>query len=468
MVMRKGVDFLVIGGGPDGHRAAIEAGRAGSSVLLVEQGPVLGGECVARGTIPSKTLRETATYLAGLRDRCEGVLDVELAADTKVAGLMGRMKAVRENHETYMNAQVDCSSIDRLHGRVSFLGPHKVEVSLRDGGRKKVTARHVIIATGSRPRDPENVPIDHELILDSDSILSLMYLPRTLAVLGSGVIACEFASIFAAIGVQVTMIDKRVRPLDFLDPELSDEFLRSFEERGGTYIGSAGWESVEADGYEVRIDLGSGEVHKFDKCLCALGRVANVDDLNLSAAGIDLDEKGVIPVDEFGRTETPSIYAVGDVVGPPALAATAVMQGRNAVRHALDMSIGDTSNQTPTGIYTIPDIASIGLTEGEARERHGEVFVGRASFAEVTKGQISGNEHGFLKLIVSTEGYILGAQIAGEGATELIHLAQMAMFANLTVDAFLQNAFNFPTLAEAYRVAALSVSSQIVQRQRAG
>jgi len=466
--MRKGVDFLVIGGGPAGHRAAIEASKAGSSVLLVEQGPAVGGECVARGTIPSKILRETATYLAGLRDRCEGVLEVELAADTKVAGLMRRMKSVRENHEMSMDGQVENNGIDRLHGRVVFLGPHKVEVGLRDGGRKKITARHVIIATGSRPRDPENVPIDHELILDSDSILSLIYLPRTLAVLGSGVIACEFASIFAAIGVQVTMIDKRVRPMDFLDPELSAEFLRSFEERGGTYIGSAGWESVEADGYEVRVDLGSGEIHKFDKCLCALGRVANVDDLNLAAAGIDLDDKGVIPVDEFGRTKTPSIYAVGDVVGPPALAATAVMQGRNAVRHALDMPVGDTSNQVPTGIYTIPDIASVGLTESEAREENGEVFVGRATFGEIAKGQISGNVHGFLKLLVSADGHILGAQIAGEGATELIHLAQMAMFANQTVDAFLQSAFNFPTLAEAYRVAALNVSSQIVQRQQAG
>ncbi len=465
--MSKDIDFLVIGGGPSGHRAAIQAGKAGKSVLLVEQGPSLGGECVSRGTIPSKTLRETASYLAGLRDRSEGVLDFQLASDMKVASLMRRLKNVRENHESYMGRQVDRNGVERLHGRATFLNPHKLEIHLRDGGRKKVSAKHVVIATGSRPRDPENVPIDHELVLDSDSILSLIYLPRTLAVLGGGVIASEFASIFAALGVEVTMIDRRARPLDFLDPELSGEFVRTFEAKGGRFIGSAAFESIRADGYEVKVNVGGGEVLTVDKCLCALGRVANVDGLNLEAAGVELDKRGIIPVDEFGRTNTPGIYAVGDVVGPPALAATAIMQGRIAVRHALDLPIDDISDQVPIGIYTIPEIASIGLAEEEARERHGDIFVGRATFGEIARGQISGNVNGLLKIIVAPDGKLLGTQIAGEGATELIHVAQMAMYARLTVDAFLQNVFNFPTLAEAYRVAALSVSSQIVQRKAA-
>lgn len=463
--MGKNVDFLVIGGGPSGHRAAIQAARAGKSVLLVEKGANLGGECVSRGTIPSKILRETAVHLTGLRKRSEAVFDVKLRADTKVASLMQRLKSVRENNERYMEDQLDRNGVQRLHGRATFVSSHKIEVVSRNGARKKVTAKHIVVATGSRPWDPETVPIDHEMILDSDSILTLIYLPKTMAVLGGGVIACEFASIFTSLGVEVTIIDDQPAPLDFLDPELSSEFVRTFESEGGRFIGSVQFESVAVEGYECKIQLDNGEVITVEKCLCALGRVANVNGLNLKAAGIELTDRTVIPVDEFGRTEMPHIYAVGDVVGPPALAAPAIMQGRNAIRHALGLSIAAVANQVPISIYAIPEIASIGLTEEQAREQHGEIVVGRATFGEIARGQINGHVNGLLKLVVAADGKLLGAHIAGEGAAELIHLAQIAICAKLTIDVFLQNVFNFPTLAEAYQVAALSVSGQIVRQQ---
>jgi len=466
--MKKRVDFLVIGGGPSGHRAAIQAAKAGRSVVLVERGHTLGGECVHRGTIPSKTLRESAMYLDGLRQRSEGVFDVQMRADTKVASLMRRMKKVREGHETYMGRQAERNGVEHWQGLAAFRSPHEVEVVLRDGGRQCVKADFIVIATGSHPRRPEEVPIDHEIILDSDSILSLIYLPKSLVVLGAGVIACEFASVFASLGVEVTMVDRHERPLGFLDPELTDEFVRAFENRGGRFVPSRKTVAVTTDGYNAFVELEGGEKIQAEKCLCALGRVANVNELNLGGAGLELTESGLITVDDFGRTEVPHIYGVGDVVGPPALAATAVMQGRIAVRHALGLPTSDFPDQVPVGIYTIPEIASVGLTEAQAIQEHGAATVGRARFGEIARGHINGHTDGLLKLVADEQGEkLLGAHIVGEGATELIHVAQMALYAGLPLEAFLDNVFNFPTLAEAYRVAALNLVGQMTFRQTA-
>src|SRR5581483_3590212 len=335
-----------------------------------------------------------------------------------------------------------------------------------DGSERRLRADVIVIATGSRPRAPSHVAIDHENVLDSDSILSLTYLPRSLTVLGGGVIASEYASVLAKLCVAVTMVDESDRPLRFLDREVTERFLADFEASGGRYLGSRRAHRVSFDGVgTVHAELTDGDTLASDKLLVALGRVANVEGLDLAAAGLALNERGVIPVDASCRTIQPHIYAAGDVIGPPALAATSMEQGRRAVCHAFGIPPGHPPELSPIGIYTIPEIASVGIDQSEAVRRHGGALVGRARFDEVARGQISGATSGFLKLVADARGErLLGAHVVGEGATELIHVAQMALVAHLPVDAFIENIFNFPTFAEAYRVAALDIAGRRARR----
>jgi NAD(P) transhydrogenase len=459
-------DVLVLGAGPAGHKAAIQAAKAQKQVLLVDRDPSAGGECVQRGTIPSKTLRESASYLIGLRARSEGVIEVSVPAETKVASLMRRLKSVRTSHERYLDGQLERNGVQRLRGRARFVSPELVEVRSPDKSVRRVRAEVVVIATGSRPRQPEHVPVDHEHVLDSDSILSLIYLPESLTVLGAGVIACEFASIFAALGVKVTLVDAGARPLAFLDPELTALYLKAFERMGGRFLAQQKTRSVRWDGTAVVTECESGEVLRSEKLLCALGRVANVQDLGLEAAGIALTPRGHVPVDAHLRTVVPHVYAAGDVVGPPALAATAVDQGRRAVRHALGLALEQAGDQVPVGIYTIPEIASVGLSEEEARAKHGGAVVGRAKFDELARAHINGQTEGLLKLVADPRGKVVGAHIVGEAAIELVHVAQMALIGGLTLETFVDHVFNFPTMAEAYRVAAIDASTRLAAAQR--
>jgi len=455
-------DFLVLGAGPAGQKAAIQAAKSGQRVLLVDREARAGGECVHRGTIPSKTLRESALYLTGLKQRAAGIVAHGLGPATKVEGLMKRLHQVLSAHEGYLDRQLARNQIERRRGRARFLDEHTVEITAIDGRQDRVRAEFIVIATGSRPRTPADMPVDHEQILDSDSILSLIYLPKSLVVLGAGVIACEFATIFQALGVQVTMVDKGARPLAFLDQELTELFVRKFESNGGRFLAGQKHQAVEQDGLGTcAVVLESGEVLRPEKVLVALGRSAALAGLGLENAGLQPTERGFLGVDAHCRTSVPHIYAAGDVIGPPALAASSMEQGRRAVRHALGLPLGPNTDTIPAGIYTIPEMASVGLTEAEARKRHGPVLCGRARFEELARGQINGETEGLVKLIADPDGeYVLGAQILGEGATELIHLAQMAMVGRLPVSTFVENIFNFPTLAEAYRVAALDVIGQ--------
>jgi NAD(P) transhydrogenase len=331
-----------------------------------------------------------------------------------------------------------------------------------DGIKQTLTADTIVIATGSRPRAPAEIPIDHEHILDSDSILSMIYLPRSLTVLGGGIIALEYASIFAALGVQVTIIDRADRPLQFFDAELVRTFVQSFEQIGGRYCGGQAMREVRWDGIsQVVTTLQDGQVFTSDKMLVALGRQANIEDLNLSATGLIATEKGTLAVNEHCQTAIPHIYGVGDLIGSPGLASTAMEQGRRAVCHALGLPEGQSANIIPIGIYTIPEMASIGIDEAAARTRYRGVIVGRARFNEIARGQISDIHNGLLKMVADPTGtYLLGVQIVGEGATELIHVGQMALQHAATVDSFVENIFNFPTLAESYRVAALDIVGQ--------
>jgi NAD(P) transhydrogenase len=311
--------------------------------------------------------------------------------------------------------------------------------------------------------------VDHEHIVDSDSILSVSYLPESLTVLGSGVIACEYASIFAALGTKVTIIDRAPRPLSFLDPEISEHFTRQLEQFGGRFVALRKLQSVAWDGLSlVETKLDDGQVVHSEKLFCALGRIAQVGGLGLDLAGVALTPRGLIAVDEHGRTSASHIYAAGDVVGPPALASTSMDQGRRAVCHAFSAEVGEARDATPSGIYTIPELAMVGLTEAEATERHGSALVGRAKFNEVARGQISAAEDGLLKLVAHPEtGVILGAHAAGETAADLVHIGQMAILGGMTFHTFIDAIFNFPTYAEAYRIAALDLFGKQAQRGRA-
>lgn len=458
-------DVVVLGSGPSGHKAALHAAMAGKQVALVEALPGLGGACVHAGTIPSKTLRETALHLASFRERSGGVVDLTLGEDVQVQSLMTRLQDVIDGHVRVADAALVRAGVQVFHGRGGFVSPHEVSVQSPTGATRVLRASLVVIATGSRPRTPPDIPVDHENILDSDSILSLIYLPRSLVVLGAGVIASEYASIFAALGVQVTLVDRGARPMPFLDPELTERFLAHFEGRGGRFVGQAKVRSIAFDGVSsVLTTLESGERLVADKVLCAQGRVANVEHLRVEAAGLRTTERGLIEVDAHCRTAMPHIYAVGDVIGPPSLASAAVEQGRRAMCHAYSLEPGSPASTVPMGVYTIPEMSTVGLSEAEARAADAGVLVGRAPFSEVARGLINGAHEGLLKLVADGAGRrLLGAHIVGEGATELVHVAQMALLHGASIDVFVENIFNFPTLAEAYRVAALDI---VAQRER--
>jgi NAD(P) transhydrogenase len=460
-------DLVVVGGGPAGQKAAVQAAKAGVRVLLIERAKSAGGACVRYGTIPSKTLRETALSLGKFRRLTAHVMDVEMPAHLQVSSLMERKEEVVAAHERYMQAQLERNGIEVQQGVARFVSPERLEVTLLDGSKRQLTSRFFVIAAGSSPRTPDNVPVDHEHILDSDSLLSLSYLPESLVVLGAGVIACEYASIFAALGVRVTIVDKGERPLGFMDQELVEHFLRELREVGGQFLGGKSLQRVSFDGLSsVETHLAGGELLKSEKLFCALGRVAPVAALGLDAAGVKVSSRGLIEVDEHLRTSVPHIYAAGDVIGPPALASTSMEQGRRAACHALGLDLGRQGDLAPAGIYTIPELGSVGLTEQQARERYGDALVGRAKFEEVARGQISAAENGLLKLVAHPEtGVVLGAHAAGESATELVHVGQMAIIGGLHFDTFIDTVFNFPTFAEAYRVAAFDLLKQ--QRARA-
>ncbi|MEO6546118.1 MAG: Si-specific NAD(P)(+) transhydrogenase [Nitrospiraceae bacterium] len=457
-------DIVVIGSGPAGQKAAIQGAKAGKHVAVIEREPGVGGGCVYRGTIPSKTLRESALQL-DRPNRSSSTVDVRVPPNILIASLMHRVDEVVTAHGVYMEKQLKRNGISFFHGRVRFCSATLLEMLSVDGVTQLFTADTIVIATGSRPRAPVEIPIDHEHILDSDSILSMIYLPRSLTVLGGGVVASEYASIFAALGVQVTIIDRADRPLQFLDAELVKMFVQSFEQQGGRYCAGQAIKNVRWDGIsQVVTTLQDGQVVSSDKMLVAMGRQPNLEDLNLSATGLPLTEKGTLAVNEHCQTALPHIYGVGDLLGPPGLASTAMEQGRRAMCHALGLPEGR-SPDIPIGIYTIPEMSSIGLDEAAARARYREVLIGRARFDEIARGQISGMSNGLLKLVADPTGvYLLGVQIIGEGATELIHVGQIALQHAATIDSFVENIFNFPTLAEGYRIAALDIAGQRQKR----
>lgn len=459
------VDLLVIGSGPGGQKAAIAGAKAGADVVLVESARSIGGSCVQYGTIPSKTLRQLALSWAQA-DRLHPYEREEQRA-LPMGELKTRVDSVLAHHSRFMRDQLLRNGVAIERGRASFESPHELCVTTPRGAARRFEADFVVVATGSRPRTLEAVPVDHEHVLDSDSILSLSYLPESLVVLGGGVIACEYASIFARMGTEVTMVDRAPRPLVFLDPELSAGFVEALTGMGGHYLPEQKALSIQWDGFSRNmIALEGDRFVEAEKILVALGRSGYVEGLALERAGLEANSRGLLDVDEHLRTAVPHIYAVGDLIGPPALATTAMEQGRRAVQHAVGSSPANDVSSLPVGIYTIPDISTIGANEEEARKKGREVVVGVAHFREVARALINGEPEGWLKLVVEVGSErLLGVQVIGEGATDLVHLGQMAILAERTINDLIETAFNFPTLAEAYRIASLDALGRIEARR---
>jgi NAD(P) transhydrogenase len=454
-------DLICLGSGPAGQKAAIQAAKAGFKAAIIEREPQVGGSCVLSGTIPSKALREQALRYLRMR-RSASSLAVELRGDAPLSALLQGVDAVIAAQDRYLQAQLSRNQVELIRGRGVFVDANRLEVQRLDGSRRIVRAPRIVLASGSRPRHVSSIEVDHEHILDSDSILSLSYLPRSMVVLGSGVIACEYASIFAALGCQVTLLDKAAEPLGFLDANLRGGFLRSFRAMGGEYLGGREVCGASFDGFsQVQIRVENGEPLTADIVFAAFGRVANLEGIGLDALNLKISARGHVQVDMRFETNIPGLHAAGDAIGPPALACAAADQGRRAALAALALPPPAATSLVPTGVYTIPEIACVGLSQSEAAAKHIDLIVGHADFGEVARAHVAGEASGFLTLLCERQsGRVLGCQALGEGATELVHLGQAAIANGASADFFVEQIFNFPTMTEAYRIAAFDVIKQ--------
>lgn len=456
----KRYDILVIGSGPGGEKAAIQASKLGKRVAVIEEKPFVGGAGLHTGTLPSKTLRETALYLAGFKQRAVFGFHVTLGKDVTLSELMSRKTDVIRKQMEVIISQFTRNNIEIIYGRASFMDSSTLVVSDGSGKMEEFSAPVIVIATGSRPQRPPDVPFDSEHIYDSDSILGLNRIPGNLTIIGGGIIGCEYACIFAALGVKVTLVEKKARLLSFADEEIVTSLMYWMRHSGITLRLNEEVVriSVEEPG-RVVVELKSGKVIASEKLLYTMGRVGNIDRLNLGALGIQANERGLLTVNGAFQTREPGIYAVGDVIGFPSLASTSMEQGRRAVCHAFQKE-GLTCEYTayiPFGIYTIPEISMVGETEEGLTSKGVPYEVGSSYFEEVARGQIIGDVHGMLKLLFHRDNRrILGVHIVGEKASELIHIGQAVMNYGGTVDYFKDVVFNYPTLSDAYKEAALN------------
>ncbi len=454
-------EFICVGSGPAGQKAAIQAAKAGFRAAIIERESQVGGSCLLSGTIPSKALREQALRYRRMKGSASS-LAVELRGDAPLSALLHGVDIVIAAQDRYLQAQLARNQVELIRGRAVFLDANRIEVQRLDGSRIVLRAPRVLLATGSRPRHVPSIDVDHEHILDSDSILSLPYIPRSMVVLGSGVIACEYASIFAALGCAVTLLDKAAEPLGFLDPPLRTGFLSAFRTMGGEYRGGVEVAGARFDGFsQVEVQLRGGDSLTADIVFAAFGRVANLEGIGLDRLQLAISSRGHVQVDARYETNIPGIFAAGDAIGPPALACAAADQGRRAALAALGLAPPAHTSLVPSGVYTIPEIACVGLSQSEAVSKKIDVIVGRADFSEVARAHIAGEPMGFLALLCErSTARVLGCQVIGEGATELVHLGQAAVATGATADFFVEQIFNFPTMTEAYRIAAFDVLKQ--------
>src|SRR5215471_17444475 len=450
-------DFIVIGSGPAGQRAAIQAAKSGRSVAVVEQREIVGGVCINTGTIPSKTMREAVLYLSGFQ--YQGIYGVNHHVKDKITmdDLSFRVNQVIKTEVDVIHRQLKQNGVEVLTGVASFLDPTHVRVT-NSRGQCDLEAPAILIATGTKPAVSPTVPINGRTIINSDQILDLQEVPKTLIVVGGGVIGVEYACMFAILGVRVILVEKRPRLLEFADQEIVEALSYHLRDhrvtlRLGEEVASV--EEIPAGG--VVANLQSKKRISGDALLYAVGRQGNVDELNLAAAGLEADNRGRIAVDKEYHTKVPNIYAVGDVIGFPSLASVSMEQGRIAAANAFGLKIQSNPATYPYGIYTIPEISFIGKTEEQLTDEDVPYEVGMAYYRETARGQIRGDTTGRLKIIFHRETReLLGIHIIGEGAAELLHIGQAVMVLKGTVDYFIHTVFNYPTLAECYKAAAFN------------
>ena len=455
-------DLLVLGSGPGGQKAAIAAAKLGRKVAVVERRHMIGGVCINTGTIPSKTLREAVLYLTGLNQRELYGQSYRLKDDITVADLAARTSHVIGREIDVIRSQLSRNRIAMLTGTGRFLDAHTLLVSEPGGRETKVSAEKIVIAAGTRPARPSSVDFDDRTIIDSDGIIHLERVPQSMVVVGAGVIGIEYASMFAALGTKVTVVERRERMLEFCDLEVIEALKYHLRDLAVTFRFGESVAAVERHTGGTLTVLDSGKRIAADTVMYSAGRQGVAGELGLENAGLVGDERGRIKVDEYFRTAVPHIYAVGDVIGFPALASTSMEQGRLAAHHACDEPARAMHTLQPIGIYTIPEVSFVGQTEDELTTAKIPFEVGLARYRELARGQIIGDSYGMLKLLVSPEDRrLLGVHIFGTGATELVHIGQTVMGCNGTVDYLVDAVFNYPTLAESYKVAALDAMNKM-------
>jgi NAD(P) transhydrogenase len=460
-------DLLVIGSGPGGQKAAIAAAKLDRRVAIVERPEMLGGVCLNTGTIPSKTLREAVLYLTGLDQREMYGQSYRVKDEITIADLTARTRHVVSRENDVVRSQLTRNRVTILTGTAAFTGPNSVEVTGNGHSAREVTAENIVIATGTRPARPASVEFDERTIMDSDGILMLDKVPRTMVVAGAGVIGIEYASIFAALGTKVTVVEQRERMLEFCDVEVVEALKYHLRDLAVTFRFGETVSAVESRPGGAIASLASGKRIPADTVVYSAGRQGQTDDLNLAAAGLEADKRGRITVDEFFRTTVPHVYAVGDVIGFPALAATSMEQGRLAATHACGLPVHSAHLLQPIGIYTLPEISFIGKTEDQLTRECVPFEVGVSRYRELARGQIIGDSYGVLKLLVSPEDHkLLGVHVFGTGATELVHIGQAVMGCGGTIDYLVDAVFNYPTLAESYKVAALDATNKMREMER--
>jgi NAD(P) transhydrogenase len=456
------VDVLVIGSGPGGQKAAVAAAKLGRRVAIAERGNMLGGVCINTGTIPSKTLREAVLYLTGLSQRELYGQSYRLKEDITVADLAARTQHVVGREVDVVRSQLYRNGIRLLTGAARFEKPNTVSVTDDGGKESRISAEKIVIAAGSRPARPSSVDFDDRTIVDSDGIVKLEKVPRSMVVVGAGVIGIEYASMFAALGTKVTVVERRDRMLEFCDLEVIEALKYHLRDLAVTFRFSEAVASVERHSGRAIAVLESGKSIAADTVMYSAGRQGMAEELALGNAGLEADARGRIKVDEFFRTSVEHIYAVGDVIGFPALASTSMEQGRLAAHHACDEPVRAMPQLQPIGIYTIPEISFVGQTEDDLTERRIPFEVGVARYRELARGQIIGDSYGVLKVLVSPlDRRLLGVHVFGTGATELVHIGQAVMGCQGTIDYLVDAVFNYPTLAESYKVAALDVTNKM-------
>lgn len=456
-------DLIVIGSGPGGQRAAVQAAKLGKKVAVIERQKVVGGVTALTGTIPSKTLREAVLYLSGWKQKGIYGRSYKVKENITVDDLVHRLSVTVDHQIEIIRHQLERNGVQLINGYASFVDEKSIKVTDYSEGEITLSADYFVIATGTTPSRPANIPFDESTIVDSDGVLNLKSLPRTLTVIGAGVIGVEYATIFSALDTKVTIVDGRKNMLGFVDEDIIAEFKHDLVSRGIMLrLGEKETRVEKLENGRVCVHLASGRKVNSDMVMVAAGRTGNTVKLNLDAAGVATDARALIKVNEFYQTEVPHIYAVGDVIGFPALASTSSEQGRQASCHAFGLDVHSPSEYFPYGIYAVPEISMVGKTEAELQAEGIPYETGVARLREIARGQIQGGADGMLKLIFSLEDEkLLGVHIIGEAATELVHIGQAVMALGGGLEYLSSAVFNYPTFAEAYKVAALDAWNRL-------